>query len=827
MVTKILLVLLMTIGFWGCAPNLPPPVEVPTRPTSLILVHLTSSNDVVLRYVRGEQLHPDGTYVSKDQPVGLRRQSSVGNELISVPSTVLFPRTDRIYVARAVYDTTPNETSIYIVDSGYATMLAVSQSRLVISRPLRIDSAVLLTYLNDRLLLFWREGNILKLIRSDDGETWSAIEDAFRLPDGGLFALWSEGPEIYIAYTTDNGMAIRVQSSTDAIAFNSTAMNAPGLAKAVTGISIATKDNHVFVAYCDVKAVKIMRATKGSNFSNFTDVFTAPLNDPNYHIHAVTVHPSPYGWALQYVASFLSQNGISYTIFGLRSDDGLDYSGTVWTYSSDAWYLGPTSMATTPVPMPWIVKTHDSGLSAEAVYNFVITGDGFTYEEKNTFMEAARTMTANITNRAPFYYNGDLFNVWVVNTFSNESGFDVSVANDDKNTIFDGYRGAGTMVITRQDGIRHARRVVTGDETTNNFYGFMFFNPPEGELIGILPWDLGGVPMPYHKSNSLISIHEYSHTHAGAGGLALGDHERRNQPSTNNNKSFDRTFSAAGSHEWQHWFTFGGPAASRLIDVTDVYRVGLIDWVANGNDRYSYWASHFAYSEDPASPHYVDALSLFNVGLWESEYSDVADLSATPQYSALRACSMNSQIHHAQIYCPICSEIIVKHLQTVAGIVNESAGRPFDVAAFQGAAGSYLEFQFKNAKVCNESNFPPLIDLENLIVVNGHTIATSDIFTYESEDFILHLIGRIDLSPWVTPGLPATVTFRQRSSTDGETHLWIPGIQIVNGKGARYPMQPLGTSLIERLHQKHAPECDYEYWNLADDDFVLTFTPNT
>ncbi len=73
-------------------------------------------------------------------------------------------------------------------------------------------------------------------------------------------------------------------------------------------------------------------------------------------------------------------------------------------------------MALTPTPMPWIFKLHDSGEDAEEVYNFVFTGDGFTYAEKEAFATAAREMTANIRDRGPFFFNKDLFNVWAVNS---------------------------------------------------------------------------------------------------------------------------------------------------------------------------------------------------------------------------------------------------------------------------------------------------------------------------------------------------------------------------------------------------------------------------
>jgi hypothetical protein len=478
--------------------------------------------------------------------------------------------------------------------------------------------------------------------------------------------------------------------------------------------------------------------------------------------------------------------------------------------------------------MPWIVKTHDSGKSADEVYNFVITGDGFTYAERDKFLEAAKLMTANIVNRAPFFYNQDLFNVWAVSTFSKDSGFDSSPTVDDKDTIFGAYQQNAITFSTKQNGIIHARRVVTGNPNKPHFYGFMFFNVPEDQRVYICPCENVGVPMPYYRNNSQVPIHEYCHTRDFGGGFSLGDHDYHNQIALNANKSFDSNLTPTGQHAWQHWFVFVGPAASRLIQLTDAYRQGLINWIANGNSGATYWIENFPYSDDPNSPHYVDALSLFNVGLWESELSDVPDLRLNQQYTALRACAMNSLTRHVQIFCPVCSEIIVKHLQTVAGIVNESAGRPFDAIAFQGAPGAFLEFQFKNYILTpNGPQSPPALNLENLVIVNGHTVPVGNIFTYESDDYTLHLIGRVDLNQWVTPGVPATVVFRNPSPPSQETRIWIPSIQILNSKGARYPMQPMGEALIARLHQKHAPQYDYEFWDLSEGDLTITFTPNT
>ena len=761
-----------------------------------------------------------------DQPVALPRHAGADSNQITAPSAILFPITDRIYVARAIIDEAANTTEVHIVNSGYATMLSESQPQLVLQRPTLIDSAVALSYIGGELFLVWKEGQALKGVRSGDGQAWSGVEDIYRLPSDGPFALYSEGDTAYLAFTVDNGTAVHIAPTTDGRTFAGISRIAANLADPIRDLSVATDASSVFVAICNAKSVNILRAPKDGTLNASVEVYTAPLDVPDYQIHAVTVQPSPYGWALQFVASHPTLSGVQFTIFGRRSDDGLNYGGTWWTYGSSAQFLGPTSMTTTPTPMPWIWKVHDLGKEANAVYNFVITGDGFTYVEKDQFWQAARTMADNITNRAPFFYNKDLFNVWIVNTFSKDSGFDSSEIDDDKDTLFDGYRGTGTSVVTRHDGIAHACRVITGESSAPNFYGFVFINPLPGEIVYIAPWDARGVPMPFDRANSLVPIHEYLHTHGGAGGFTLGDHDRHSQPSNYINKSLDGTLIATGDHAWQHWFVFSGPAASRLVELSPNYRNGLATWIADGNDPFSYHLSHFPYSDDPTSPHYVSALSLFNVGLWESELSDVSDLNADRQFTALRACGMNSLLHHAPLFCPICSEVIVRYLQTAAGIVDEDANQPFDVTAFQTAPGAFLEFQLKNRKVCDDIDYPPPFNLENLIAVNGQTVPTTAISVYEFEHNALNLIGRVDIEPWVAPGLPAIVVFQERPATNGETRLWLASVQFVNGKGARYPMQPVGQPLIDRLNQKHAPECDYEYWDLADGDLTLTFSPN-
>jgi hypothetical protein len=789
------------------------------RPTSLVLVRRDATGGVVLRYVAGEALFADGTPPWIDQAVALPPQIRSDPLQASASSAVLFPATDRLYVARAIVDPIGRQTTLYVVDSGYPTMLSESTARVVGQRSGIIGSGVVLTYYTNHLLLVWREGGDLYATRSTDGQAWSAVAPLIALPDG-VFACWSEGERLYLAHAPSGGSSIQVRVSTDGSTFSAPTLLDAGVGP-INGISVSADARHVLVAFSALKSVRVARMVKGGAFDTVREVFAAPPLDPDYNILAVTMHPSPFTWALQYVASHRSEGGLTYTTFGRRSSDGLNFTPTTWIYATNAAFGGPTAMALSPVPMPWLVQTHDSGRTTN-VYTFVITGDGYTYGERQVFLNAAQAMTANLTNRAPFFYHPDLFNVWAVITFSKSSSFDSSAAVDDHDTIFDSYRLSPAMVVARQDAIRHAKRLLTGNPSARNVYGWLFQNAPGGQGIGILPWDTGGVPMPHQRANSLVPIHEYWHT--GSGGFQLGDHDRHNQ-FQNANKSFDGTLSPSGTHAWQPWFVFTGPARSRLMESSDAYRDGLPAWIAAGNSQYTYWNNHFPYSEDPVSIHYVDALALLNVGLWESEMSDVPDLNTNRHYAPLRACAMYSMTHHAQGLCPVCAQVMLEHLQTVAGIVDAGAGRPFDWEAYQGAGGAFLEFQCQNGPVCAELGVPPPLNLDGLLTVNGAPVPASGIFTCGSEDYYDYGIARVDLTPFVSSGAPATVVFKQQPAAAGETHLWLPGLHLLNGQGARYPVQPEGAALVDRLHQKHAPQCDYEYWDLAEDDFRVTFTP--
>jgi hypothetical protein len=482
---------------------------------------------------------------------------------------------------------------------------------------------------------------------------------------------------------------------------------------------------------------------------------------------------------------------------------------------------GYPSLVETGIPMPHMVLLHDSGRPPSNVYNFVLTADGFTYAERDHLYAIYQDMTANIVNRAPFVFNQDLYNVWGILTFSKDSGWNDPTATPPRETMF-GSSEAGNIPTSQHDPMKHATLLLTGKSYPPHYYGWTFFNG----VCGIRPVDNYGVWMCELRLHSLPSIHEYMHTYTG--GFDFGDHELRANHLKIVNKSFDKTFSPTGNHAWQDWFVFSGTAPSRFIPVTDQFRAGVLAWVTAGNTPRSYQG--FPYSTDPTSPSYVDALSLFQVGLWESDMADVADLNADPLYTALRSCHMQSQIHQGTQFCPICSRVIVEYLSSIAGV-------PFTIGGFQNAPGAYLEFQSRNQTYCDGSVASAPFSLDNLVAVNGHDLSASDFFVYQSDDTSLRFVARANLTPWVTAGSPATIVFKQRSA--GETRLWIPSIQVLNGKGARLPLHPAqttlpsGKTLVARLHEMHPATqseayfgCGYEFWQLSEGDLTLTCVPH-
>lgn len=477
--------------------------------------------------------------------------------------------------------------------------------------------------------------------------------------------------------------------------------------------------------------------------------------------------------------------------------------------------LGPVFVIPETLPFPWVVKIHDSGYAADQVFNVVITCEGFTLDQQADFMNQARQLAANLVDRAPWHFNQDLFNVYAMSVCSRQSGCDSSQGTDDRDTAFDAYRVAGTpMVIPRVNPMDYAAKLITGDPLADNIYGFVIYNPPAGQTVAVLPWDDVGVPLAWPHVQSVVAIHEFMHTRR----FDLGDHDRRVQGFVAKNKTDDGSTPLTGSHPWEAWFADDPVVPSRRIPVSWAYRSGLQAWVADGHALADYSLYHAPYEPDPSSPFYVSALDLFNVNLWESPLPDVPDLDAEPLYFGVYACAMNSLWNNGHLFCPICSECVLKTL-------HDFRNTAFSVSDFQDDAGAILEIQLTHLNARSGSVTLETMGLDQAVRVNGVGVPVSAFTVYPSEHGgWVHHLARLDLSPWINPGESNQISFTRPSG--GGTSLWIPGLQVLNDRGARYPMWPVGPGCIERLHLLHPAQCDFGCWDLTQGDLTVEFRAN-
>lgn len=120
----------------------------------------------------------------------------------------------------------------------------------------------------------------------------------------------------------------------------------------------------------------------------------------------------------------------------------------------------------------------------------------------------------------------------------------------------------------------------------------------------------------------------------------------------------------------------------------------------------------------------------------------------------------------------------------------------------------------------------------DLVQVNGTLLGAAAFERPERNGKQIGAAGsvvRVNLTPFVTRNSTATVTFRTRASTDPDRRLYLPGVQIVNGQGARYPVQPQSAALASALSAKaYGQDCAFFYWDLtssADGALSLTFVP--
>ena len=188
---------------------------------------------------------------------------------------------------------------------------------------------------------------------------------------------------------------------------------------------------------------------------------------------------------------------------------------------------------------------------------------------------------------------------------------------------------------------------------------------------------------------------------------------------------------------------------------------------------------------------------------------------------------MNTNAPPTETFCPICSEI-------VASVLTTQAGGSFSRAAFRGATGSYLEFPLQSLSGCgHEQSSDMSFSLTDLIRVRSGsgawtTVPVSAIEKYDIGSNFGHSdMARVNLTPWLSPGQIATVAFQPRLSSDPGRFVYLPSVEVVNSKGARYSMQPADTAITNALLSKvYAVNCDHMHWDLAaNGELRLTFMP--
>jgi hypothetical protein len=522
----------------------------------------------------------------------------------------------------------------------------------------------------------------------------------------------------------------------------------------------------------------------------------------------------------------------------------------------------------------------------------VITGDGYTYAERDVFFEHAKTAAEHIRTVSPLAENGNLYNIWIVAAYSKESGHDTrdpnncSIVLQQLDTIFDSWR----CVATDFDYFvgRHSRRMLAGlspwdAATAPVVRTIALVNKSSSGTSGVTTWFGGAVPVGtapgvsgQRLQASATPLHEGLHGNLFAhpdysGGRFAADQELYPGNVSGVNVS---SISGLASHPWAHWFATEGNAASVQAQLSDDYRAhrnlgrfscssNVFAWFfANPSCSVLQIDGHPAtqpgsgctpppggYQADQciqmgvsftSNPFIgawrIDALSYFNAGLFELQehlgYSG-ADRWYSPTYAGL----MYSRTHKSFFLDPVTSEAIVESLERWANGSYSSAG-------FRNAGGAQLAFHLRRLDGTHygsetvspvtwqyifpwgtQTSCPPYMDVPsiglealgaNLEVQVGTTIyrlPDMNIARWDHFGVDNHAGASLPL-PDTAAGTEVSIQFRS---------LWIPGIQIVNERGARYAMHP-HSGHIPALQAKTAGDCDFEVWDLqAEGPLTITY----
>ena len=884
--------------------------------TTLVMVQTDPSGLPVLRYVRGRADYLSGSNMSQPQPVGLESVADFGPD--NAPS--ILRHGGILAVAHRVGQT------IHFRSSGYATRLAQDQdnpppSQLVLaSDPFGpMSSRVQLARAGKSLFVTWRSGITLRAIASHDGgKSWSAPYTLVATPVYQNYAVASDlsagADGLLVVRVRPTGKARAVQaywlskptaSSQPVFQVLSPAINVYSGIGEIQDVSIARDGGKVFIAYARSNRIDVSR------YDYSTRAFEATSTIVNYlpvsyqrEIRAVTIQPSPYGWACQWVEASTLPGPLRYFTYGLLSADGLNYPSTPqWSYhAASVSNVGPTSMTTTPVPTPWIWKYHDSGRSAEAAFNLVITGDGYTYSERNLFFEHAKTMADRILTVTPLAENGDLYNIWIVAAYSKHSGHDTrdpsncAIVQERRDTIFDSW----TCGSTDFDYLvsRHSRRMLAGlspwsATTAPAVRTIGLVNQSSSGTSGITTWFGGAVPVGTASDGgqrlyaSIAPLHEGLHGNLFAHPDFSGNRFAADQDLYIEDVSGVNVSSTSGlaAHPWAYWFTTEGSAPSVQAQLSDDYRAHRsLGRFSCGNDVFAWFFADPSCSVLQTDGHpalqpgsgctpgpggfqadqcmqmgipftsnpfvgawRIDGLSYFNPGLFELQ--EHLGYSGTIRwYTSSYAGVMYSRTHKSFFLDPVTAEGIVESLERWATGSYSSDG-------FRNAGGATLAFHLLRMDSTHygsqtkdmapwqfifpwgtQSTCPAELDAasasletlgSSLVVQVGATdyrLSDMSIARWDQFGVDNYAVATLPL-PDTPVGTPVSVQFRSTNAgADAPpAWLWIPGIQIVNQRGARYAMHP-DTSHVSALQAKTAGMCDFEVWDLhADGPLTISY----
>ena len=175
--------------------------------------------------------------------------------------------------------------------------------------------------------------------------------------------------------------------------------------------------------------------------------------------------------------------------------------------------IDPSDRHIIPASNPYRITTlHYSGDPAHKV-DLVFAGEGYTAGQMSKFRSDARRMTDYLFSMEPYAHRADDFNVWLVESVSQDSGPDIPQDGVWRSTIMDS--GYDTFYEDRYLTIMDHRKIADAISCTDFDTVFIIANDPKYGGGGIFnSYAMGSSD---HKYSDPVFIHEFGHSFAGLG----------------------------------------------------------------------------------------------------------------------------------------------------------------------------------------------------------------------------------------------------------------------------------------------------------------------